>query len=67
MRDAIAATRPGARHAPPLVAPATPEAILTAIDLFNAPDDDGTNRATSSDNTPAAEPSPPPASVPGTA
>ncbi|MGN6085623.1 xanthine dehydrogenase molybdopterin binding subunit [Trinickia sp.] len=67
MRDAIAATRPDARHAPPLVAPATPEAILTAIDRFNAPDDHGTNRATSTGNATAAEPSPPPASVPGTA
>ncbi len=31
IRDAVAATAPGAAHAPPLRAPATPEAILDAI------------------------------------
>lgn len=31
IRDAIGAAVPGARHAPPLVAPATPEAILDAM------------------------------------
>jgi len=35
IRDAVAATAPGAAHAPPLRAPATPEAILDAIDALN--------------------------------
>ncbi|MGF6679120.1 xanthine dehydrogenase molybdopterin-binding subunit B [Paraburkholderia sp. WSM4174] len=38
IRDAIAAAVPGARHAPPLRAPATPEAILDALDTLNASD-----------------------------
>jgi xanthine dehydrogenase large subunit len=36
IRDAIAAAAPGARHAPPLRAPATPEAILDALDALRA-------------------------------
>jgi xanthine dehydrogenase large subunit len=34
IRDAVAATAPEAAHAPPLRAPATPEAILDAIDAM---------------------------------
>jgi xanthine dehydrogenase large subunit len=63
MRDAIAAAAPTARCAPPLVAPATPEAILTALAAFEAATNDGTNDAASTDTAPAAEASPSPASV----
>ncbi|NVI09657.1 xanthine dehydrogenase molybdopterin binding subunit, partial [Paraburkholderia sp. JPY454] len=38
IRDAIAAAVPGAQHAPPLRAPATPEAILDALDALSASD-----------------------------
>jgi xanthine dehydrogenase large subunit len=36
IRDAIAAAVPGAEHAPQLRAPATPEAILDALDALQA-------------------------------
>ncbi|NVH75564.1 xanthine dehydrogenase molybdopterin binding subunit [Paraburkholderia sp. JPY432] len=38
IRDAIAAAVPGAQHAPLLRAPATPEAILDALDALSASD-----------------------------
>jgi xanthine dehydrogenase large subunit len=38
IRDAIAAAVPGAQHAPPLRAPATPEAILDALDALQSAD-----------------------------
>jgi xanthine dehydrogenase large subunit len=61
MRDAIAAAAPDARCAPPLDAPATPEAVLTALAKFIAPanggDGDGTNDAALTDATPTNEPS----------
>jgi xanthine dehydrogenase large subunit len=37
IRDAIAAAVPDARQAPALRAPATPEAILDALDSLQAP------------------------------
>jgi xanthine dehydrogenase large subunit len=37
IRDAIAAAVPDARDAPPLRAPATPEAILDALDALQPP------------------------------
>jgi xanthine dehydrogenase large subunit len=64
LRDAIAALTPGARHAPPLNAPATPEAILTALERL-APNGDGTHDAASDDSPAAAAHSPAPAGVPG--
>ncbi len=45
IRDAIAAQAPGSRGAPPLVAPATPEAILFALEETGAARGDGTNHA----------------------
>jgi xanthine dehydrogenase large subunit len=63
MRDAIAAAAPDARRAPPLDAPATPEAVLTALAKFLAStndgdgDGDGTNDAGLTDATLIDEPS----------
>jgi xanthine dehydrogenase large subunit len=61
MRDAIAAAAPDARRAPPLDAPATPEAVLTALAKFlastNDGDGDGTNDAGLTDATLIDEPS----------
>ena len=67
LRDAIAAASPDPRCVPLLAGPATPEAILMALDGINGPDDDGTNRAASNDTAPAAEHAPPQASVSGAA
>ena len=64
MRDAIAAAAPDARRAPPLDAPATPEAVLTALAKFIAlandgdvAGGDGTNDAGLTDATRINEPS----------
>lgn len=58
LRDALAGVAPDARHAPPLEAPATPEALLTALTKFVASTGDGTNDAAPSNESPAAEGSP---------
>ena len=73
LRDAIAATAPDVRHAPPLQAPATPEAILAALARFGARnadgnangDGDGTNHAAPPDIHAAPEHSPSAAKVSG--
>ncbi|MGN6668101.1 MAG: xanthine dehydrogenase molybdopterin binding subunit [Trinickia sp.] len=67
LRDALAAASPATRAAPPLNAPATPEAILMALDRFNAPTGDGTNDAAPHDTASAGQHSPSPAGVSGTA
>jgi xanthine dehydrogenase large subunit len=65
MRDALAAAAPHARGAPPLDAPATPEAILAALEKWLAATNDGTNPAAVTDAAaaPHDECSPSPASV----
>ncbi|WP_206951596.1 xanthine dehydrogenase molybdopterin binding subunit [Trinickia acidisoli] len=65
LRDAIAALAPEARRAPPLDAPATPEAILAALERFVATGGDGTDHTVPIDTAPAAEGAPSPASAPG--
>jgi xanthine dehydrogenase large subunit len=67
LRDALAAASPATRAAPPLNAPATPEAILMALDRFNAPTGDGTHDAAPHDTASAGQHSPSPAGVSGTA
>jgi xanthine dehydrogenase large subunit len=67
LRDAIAAAAPQARCAPPLDAPATPEAILAALARFVAPHGDGTNHAPTFDTAVAAERAPCAAGVSRTA
>ncbi|RDU95663.1 xanthine dehydrogenase molybdopterin binding subunit [Trinickia dinghuensis] len=67
LRDALAAAAPETRRAPALNAPATPEAILMALDRLNTPDGEGTSRAASNGTaaTDTNSPSPSPASAPG--
>jgi xanthine dehydrogenase large subunit len=65
LRDALAAAAPGARNAPPLNAPATPEAILAAFEQCVAATRDGTNHAATNDNAPAGANAPAAASAPG--
>jgi len=55
LSDALAAVAPDQRCVPPLDAPATPEAILTALAHFVAPTGDGTNHASATDTAPALE------------
>ncbi|MGG1946632.1 xanthine dehydrogenase molybdopterin binding subunit [Trinickia sp. NRRL B-1857] len=61
LRDAVAAASTDRRRAPPLVAPATPEAILAALDAVATAPGDGTNRAALENAGRAADGSPPPA------
>jgi xanthine dehydrogenase large subunit len=58
LSDAVAATAPSQRRAPPLDAPATPEAILAALEKFSVPTGDGMNHASRIDTAPTIQGAP---------